>query len=398
VTWGADDSELYDASQGTLSEDGRYVVYLSNDSRPVSATLSARNFYRYDRADKTTVLVSQSETGSASNGDCTNRPHVSRSGRYAAFECLASSLVPGDDGSFTQPYLRDIEGNRTWRIGELASGSFTDGFVGLQDISSDGRYVLFYSSGTNLVSGDTNGDYDVFRFDRTDETYERVSLGDTGQELNGGSTWAAMSESGEWVAFASDATNVVAGESDADTDLYLRNLTTGEVTHVTETIDGTASSRVEGGIQVSRNAEVVAFLSGSATLVEGDTNGADDVFFYERAGDRVTRLVAPSEEEVDASVEHLAMSRNGRWLGIATAATNLVAGAPAKRQCYAVDRGTGNAVRVSQSETGEVEDAFCDNPSVDARGLEMGFRSDATNIVTSDTNGASDHFFAPTGR
>ena len=105
------------------------------------------------------------------------------------------------------------------RISMGYDGSQANGDSYLPTISNNGRFVVFASDATNLVPNDTNGKTDVFVFDVETEVMERVSVASNGVEGNGVSGFddlAGVSNDGRYVVFSSEATNLVADDTNAD--------------------------------------------------------------------------------------------------------------------------------------------------------------------------------------
>src|SRR5207244_1030496 len=149
--------------------------------------------------------------------------------------------------------------------------------------SADGRFVACVSSAANLVAGDTNGATDVFVHDRQTGTTERVSVASDGTEGNAASAGAALSADGRFVAFHSTATNLVAGDTNGATDVFVHDRQTGTTERVSVDSDGTQGNGPSAGAALSADGGLVAFHGTATNLVAGDANGAYDVFVHDRA-------------------------------------------------------------------------------------------------------------------
>src|SRR5437773_218323 len=166
-------------------------------------------------------------------------------------------------------------------------------------LSADGRFVAFDSAATDLVAGDTNGATDVFVHDRQTGTTERVSVASDGTQGNNASSYPALSADGRFVAFDSDATNLVAGDTNGATDVFVHDRQTGATERVSVTSGGgTQGNGTSGGFfsfpALSAAGRFVAFQSDATNLVAGDTNGATDVFVHDRQTRTTERASAPS--------------------------------------------------------------------------------------------------------
>ncbi len=141
-------------------------------------------------------------------------------------------------------------------------------------ISADGRFVAFFSDATNLVSGDTNSTYDVFVHDRQTGATERVSVATDGTEADGVSETPAISADGRFVAFRSGATNLVSGDTNASADIFVHDRQTGTTERVSVATNGDqATGGGSSNPAISADGRFVAFWSTANNLVSSDTNG-----------------------------------------------------------------------------------------------------------------------------
>ena len=176
----------------------------------------------------------------------------------------------------------------TMRVSVSSSGIEGNGFSGTPSISADGQFVAFASDADNLVAGDTNGLFDVFVRDRAAGTTVRVSLDSAGGEGNGFSDSPSISADGRFVAFRSDASNLVAGDTNGSYDVFVYDLATALTERISvdsSGVEGDSYSYVGG---ISADGQAVAFMSAASNLVSGDTNGSWDVFVH----DRTTGIIA----------------------------------------------------------------------------------------------------------
>ena len=194
-------------------------------------------------------------------------------------------------------------------------------------ISGDGRYVCFDSDASNLVSGDT-GFADFFVRDRFGFTTVRASVTHTGDQADGTSNQPALSSNGLHVAFASTATNLVPGDTNFDTDVFVRDLSAGTTVRVSLASDGTEANDDSYKPSISADGRYVVFASSASNLVAGDTNNATDLFLHDRDADddgvydethvgarSTTRLsVTPAGEETGGGARMPWISRDGRFV------------------------------------------------------------------------------------
>jgi Tol biopolymer transport system component len=224
-------------------------------------------------------------------------PAISENGGHVAFTSAATNLLgPGVDSNNTADiYVRKSSGNVRVSVstsGTQAIGVSTIlGILGSYEpsISTDGRYVAFYSYAANLVSGDTNARTDIFVRDRDtdgDAIYDeagavsttRASLATGGAQADGYSYSPAISAHGRYVAFESEATNLVSGDTLGNRDIFVRDRLTNQTTRVSVAADGTEANGDSINPSISADGSYIAFESAATNLVSGDTLGKRDVF------------------------------------------------------------------------------------------------------------------------
>ena len=213
----------------------------------------------------------------------------------------------------------------------------SDGAQGNQDsfralLSADGRYVAFASDASNLVAGDTTYKEDVFLHDRETGETTRVSVASDGAQGDSGSgDEVALSADGRYVAFFSWATNLVPGDTNGDGDIFVHDRETGETTRVSVASDGAQANDIsfldDCYPALSADGRYVAFLSLATNLVPGDTNGDDDIFVHDRETGETTRVsVASDGAQGNQDSFWPALSADGRYVAFGSFATNLVPG------------------------------------------------------------------------
>jgi Tol biopolymer transport system component len=212
---------------------------------------------------------------------------ISADGRFVAFWSFASNLVPGDTNGTTDVLVRDRQTATTERVSvdsrerqATGGGGTIDTNFGRPAISADGRLVAFASSATNLVKGDKNQTVDVFVRDRVAGTTERVSLAGRRTEANAGSSGPALSPDGRFVAFTSDADNLVAGDTNFASDVFVRDRQAATTERVSVNSDEEQANASSGGAALSADGQVVAFESEGA-LVPEDSEFPVDVFVHD---------------------------------------------------------------------------------------------------------------------
>lgn len=276
-----------------ISDDGRFVGFHSRATNlVVGDTIGARDVFVHDRQTGITERVSVHSNGAAGNQDSGNCS-LSSDGTLIAFESYASNLVDGDTGP-VDIFVRDRVANATTRVSVDSSGNEgTGGFGSFNPhMSGDGRYVTFWSSATNLVASDTNGESDIFLHDRaTGETIivSVPNLADQstlGGEANNGAQYPAVSDDARYVAFSSNADNMVPGDTNGVYDIFVHDRQTGRTARVNVAVDGSEMTIGEAsdwaGISGDGryvNFQAADYSSGSdPNIVPGDSNLASDVY------------------------------------------------------------------------------------------------------------------------
>ena len=383
----------------SASADGRYVAFESHSSNLVPRdTNDAADIFVRDRQTGKTERVSVNTAGQEGN-DASYLPTISADGRYVAFQSFSSNLVAGDTNASWDVFVRDRQTGKTQRVSLNTAGQEGNGGSVGPAISADGRYVAFESASWNLVAGDTIGLYDVFVRDRRTGKTERVSLNTAGQKGNGVSDIPSISADGRYVAFESDSSNLVAGDTNGVYDVFVRDRQTGKTERVSLNTAGQEGNSVSRSPSISADGRYVAFWSDATNLVEGDTNGTYDVFVRDRQTGKTERvsLNTAGQEGNGVSVGH-SISADGRYVAFDSSATNLVAGdTNGLFDVFIRDRQAGKTERFSLNTAGQEGNGDSVAPSISADGRYVAFNSGAINLVEGDINGCSDVFVRDRG-
>ena len=181
----------------------------------------------------TITRVSVDSAGNQANASSFD-PSISADGRFVAFTSSASNLVPGDTNNNRDVFVRDLSTNTTTRVSVGSAGNQANEDSSSSSISADGRFVGFWSNASNIVPGDTNDSSDIFVRDLSTNTTTRVSVDSAGNQGTGGSSDASISADGRFVAFLSNASNLVPGDTNASRDIFVRDLSTNTTTRSEE--------------------------------------------------------------------------------------------------------------------------------------------------------------------
>lgn len=391
-----------------------------------------------------TILISIASDGSQGN-DNSLGASISADGRFIAFEADASNLVPGDTNGYKDIFVRDRQAGLTERVSVASNGSQGNGISQGASISADGRYVAFESNANNLVAGDINGAYDVFVHDRQSGETELVSIASDGSQGNDTSRYASISVDDRFVVFESIADTLVPGGQN-NWDVFIHDRQTGHIELVSVAYDGSrgdgysmrpsfsADSRfivftsmatnllpdahsgwkiyvrdrqtgqtelISDGIPagpdapfISADGHYVAFGSDASDLVPGDTNGKWDIFVFDRQTRQIERVSVASEgSQGNGHSTGPSISGDGRFVSFYSFATNLVAGGTTGNflNVFVHDRFTGKTELASVASDGtQGGNASSFQSVISPSGRFVAFTSGASNLVTNDSNSASD--------
>ncbi len=269
----------------SISGDGRYVTFTAVASNLVpNDSNNDRDVFVHDRLSGVTELASVASDGTQGNftsgGLGAGPARITADGRYVVFGSFASNLVPNDTNNHDDIFVRDRVDDTTERVSVSSTGVEGDAHSLYPSISGDGRYVVFYSGSATLVPGDTNNASDVFLHDRETGTTVRLSDVPGGDQGIGSSYFPVISADGRVVAFHSEAPNLAPGDSNGVTDVFLLRLDIGALVRLSVADGGSEGNGASSFVDVSADGAVAAFESMATNLVPGDTNGASDVFVW----------------------------------------------------------------------------------------------------------------------
>jgi Tol biopolymer transport system component len=355
-------------------------------------------------AKRTMERINLSSTGAEADAANVSLRELSMSaeGRFVAFASDASNLVAGDDNGVGDVFVRDRLTGTTERVSVGPNGTQANAVSLEPAISADGRFVAFVSPATNLVVDDTNSRTDIFVRDRKLGTTERVSVSESGVEGNGPSEKPpAISADGRFVVFASLASNLVTGDTNGLLDVFLKDRETGSVERISVATGGAQATGGDSGGRrpsISADGNMVAFVSQATNLVSGDTNGVEDVFVRDREAGSTERVSESSfGAQADAATESCSISGNGQFVVFQSSANNLVQNDThtGGNDIFLRDLLTDTTELINVSSGGEQgtlgSNSFA-SPAISADGSVVAFYSDAGNLVPNDTNGVADVF------
>lgn len=355
-------------SDVAISGDGNFVAFASNSRNlisPSDATFS-RQVYVYSRATGAIERISHDSFGNRGDG-ASNTPKLSSDGRYVAFASDATNLVSGDTNGNTDVFVYDRVLATMTRVSIVGTTQPNGGCNFGLDISADGNVVVYACDASNLVAADTNNATDIFVWNRIGgtPTTTRVNIGASGQQANAGSDYPSISADGNYVSFRSMATNLFAGLATGYPHTYDVDLTTGSLGVVSSPGGGVNENNGSyAGTPLSDDGTYIAYSDQSTNLVSGDANARGDTFVRVRAAPPYNELASVSTAGVQgngSSTAYAGISGDGRYVSFTSSATNLVTG----------DTNFGDDIFVRDRQLGTMELVSQTPGGVQANGLSM---------------------------
>jgi len=376
----------------SISADGRYVVFESIADNLVPAdTNSAWDIFVHDSLTGVTDRVSVDSLGAQGNS-ASFGTSISADGRFVAFQSNASNLVAADTNGVGDIFVHDRQTGLTQRISVNSLGVDANAGSYRPSLCANGRYVAFQSYANNLVPADTNGVWDIFIHDRQTRSTQRLSVDSLGVQGNDSCFYPSISTDGNEVAFYSYASNLVPGDSNGSTDVFVHNRQTGLTQRVSVDSIGIQGNGHSYHPSISGDGRYVAFVSAANDLVPGDTNARDDIFVRDRQKN-VTERVSVGTLGMQGSGFHPSMSANGRYVAFDSGARKLIPGdTNALDDVFVHDRQSKVTERVSVDSFGTQGNNHSYYPTISADGRYVAFDSGSSNLVTGDTNGTDDIF------
>ena len=388
---------------------GLLTSYNSNALNLVSPPFQSHRaqIYLRDIDQVTSQLISASPEGQAGNRPSQTggfAPGISADGRFVAFSSRATNLTAGDTNAFEDVFVADTASGEIELISRGTDGP-ANGASTFPRLSGDGRYVVFQSNATNLIEGDENGATDIFVYDRNDDIMRRVSIGSDGAPTDGSSITPAISDDGRYVAFASRATNLVQPPtSPAFEQIYVADWQTQSVQLASVNDAGQRANAVSFLPDLTGDGGQVAFKSEAFNLVPNDTNGVPDVFIRDLTENTTVRVsVDDFGNQGNGLSGAPGISADGRFVTFISFASNFVPDdGNGFSDVYVYDRfppgrdqGLIARVTIAIDNFGEPNEGVTDFPvSISADGRWIGFASAASNLVANDFNNDIDVFLA----
>jgi Tol biopolymer transport system component len=387
-----------DSLAPVVSADGRYVVFASTaNNLPVHgsnylALMPAElNVFLRDRASQSTTLVSVNAAATGGGNDDSIPRGISTNGQFVLFESAATNLVAGVTNNVNNVFVRDVVKGVTWLASTGLDGAGATGASDHSVMTPDGRYVAFSSDATNLVSGDTNGIADIFVRDLQAGVTVLASVEATSNSVavgGGASDLPTISSDGRYVAFYSTATNLVPGVQTVG-EIYVRDLILGETTAVStaapdlvQSLLGT-SNVFSCSPAISTNGEVIAYEACQTTGYGVPASAPGVILRYDlQSGSTdvvVTNAMAVTFGS-ERSFQGFDMTPDGQFIALVAG----LGGAPGSNtvvEVWSAQTGVTTPASV-EADNATPANGISDHPMLDWSGRYAAFMSDATNLTT----------------
>lgn len=280
-----------------ISSDGRYIVFSSDSTSLVTPSTTGRQIYLRDRdtdADGifdepgavAVELISVSSSGVRAVGD-SGLPCVSANGRYVTFQSLSANLVAGDSNGVMDVFLRDRWSGTTVRVSSTGA-SAGNAASNVPNISRNGEYVVFQSNASNLIAGDTNQTTDVFRYAVNGGMLERISVSSSGTQLSAGSVLGSEAIVGPCISadgrqiIFQTSSAAIAGDTNGQIDIYVRDMKLLSTVRVSSRANGSQTVYPCISGTMSSDARFVLFSTTDNLVIANDTNNRQDIFMHDR--------------------------------------------------------------------------------------------------------------------
>ena len=365
----------------TVTADGRFVVFtsyatnLTSSGGPIERASSLPEVYLHDRLTRGVTLISR-PAGSPSNPDgFSSTPSISSDGRFVAFHSAHDDLVPNDDNGVLDVFVYDRQTQSISRITTDQPGVRVGGFEAY--MAADGEHVAFLSDITGLGAS-----FQAYVADLTMGTIERVSVNNSGDPANSAAAGVSVSGDGRYAVFESFADNLVAGDTNSKTDIFLHDRQNGITRRISVSTTGDEGDDASYDAQISDDGSTVVFTSDADTFLPGATN----VLTYTHeviTGE--TRLESISESGIAVPfTSGTSISGDGRYVAMSTASADLVrSGQPLDLNdvidIYIGDRDMGGIQRVSVDRELLEGNGHSTAAKLDASGRFIEFSSETNN-------------------
>ncbi|MSR48090.1 MAG: hypothetical protein EXS13_13705 [Planctomycetes bacterium] len=321
-------------------------------------------------------------------------PAISADGRFVVFDSTTNLLDPADTSTTRDVFRRDLVAGTTVLISYATNGRGGDRGSSIGRVTPDGNLVVFESTATNLVSGDFNNKSDVFVRDVAAGTTTRMSLSSSGTAGGDDSTSANITPDGAFVVFDSLSTNLVSSDTNAASDIFRRDRVNKITARVSLSDSDAEANGRSNKPSISADGNLVAFESRATSLGTADSNGYTDIDLRDIAAGTTRKISVgwngsqPTNDCFDPQ-----FSADGRFVAFDSAASNLAAGdSNGKLDCFLRDRVDGKTLLISRASDGSAGNGDSTRAVPSADGRFILFASFADNFTPFDDNQTQDVF------
>ncbi|MFI0261734.1 TolB family protein [Streptomyces sp. NPDC017056] len=344
-----------------------------------------------------TERVSVAADGTQGNG-FSGDPRLSANGRFVAFSSDATNLGPIDANGQQDVYVKDLRTGKVDLVSVASDGTRGDALSGSPEISADGRYVAFYSSATNLVPGDTNGEGDVSVHDRRTGRTVSPTAGAGTSPYGYGVQNFALSGDGHRLAFGSHRPDLVPDDTNERLDVFVHDVQKGTTKRVSVASDGSQADGPSAFPSISADGRRVAFTSKATNLTPARPGfrrppPQDPMYVHDLATGR-TRAASLSTTDAVVGVSPFPrLSPDGRYAVFAAVADDVVPDdTNGTYDLFARDLEQGTTRLLSRAHDGAQGNGWSSEGRLSADNRRLFFTSAAANLVPGDTNGQVDGF------
>lgn len=391
------------STKNSIDANGVYVTFASSASNLVSNdTNSAKDIFLHNRSTGATVIVSVGTGSTQANGD-SDAPVISSDGKWVVFHSYATNLTADVDTNDSADVFRyNVTTGAINRVSNDTGAGNANGHNFNPVIDEDGDFIVFQTDATDLFASDTNAKSDIVMYTVATTAIAQISKDSGGLATDGNSMNPAVSADGKKIAYSSIATDIVASDTNSYSDIFYYDVTLGTTIRVSKANDGTQGNERSYFPAISANGRYVAFESDATNLLasSADTNAVADVFVYDTTTNTISRVSVASggtqsNGTSGGSIDYpnISMSEDGTFVVFRSAATNLVSSdTNVFTDVFMYDRQSNVTVRVTQLLDGTQFNNVSYYPVITRTGTYVAFYSYASNVVTGDTNGVGDVF------
>lgn len=385
--------------QPVISNNWRYVVFDSYSTNlDPAATYWNTNIFVKDLQTNAIILITKWYAWDQAN-NYSNSQAISADGRYVLFQSDADNLVTGDTNWQSDVFVRDIQTATTERVNVSSSWDEGNNYSYPYAMSSDGRYVLFYSCSDNLVANDTNGQQDVFLRDRQLNTTIKIATDSNWVEANNYSDTSynakAMTQDGRYVIFVSNADNLTVNDSNWKDDVFIKDTLSGTTTLVSSTTSGDISNGISSPIAVVGSGRYVLFQSSATNLLNNNINWHTHLYIKNMIDNSLQTVDSDSNGIIDpnGNANAIDITPNGRYILFISSATNLSPIATnGQFNMFVKDMITGKVQIANNNSYGELANSYSNAFQISDDGKYIYFESNGDNLIENDVNGQQDLF------